>query len=60
MDPKRRLRVLIVTNMYPTPETPAFGSFVRDQVRALQATGAVDIDLFTFAARTTSSTPTTA
>ena len=51
MDPKRRLRVLVVTNMYPTPETPAFGSFVRDQVRALQATGAVDVDLFAFDAR---------
>ena len=53
MDPKRRLRVLVVTNMYPTPETPAFGSFVRDQVQALRATGAVDVDLFTFDARRT-------
>jgi hypothetical protein len=60
MDPERRLRVLVVTNMYPTPETPAFGSFVRDQVHALQATGAVDVDLFAFDARTTSCMPTTA
>jgi hypothetical protein len=48
MDSARRLRVLVVSNMYPTPETPAFGTFVRDQVQALRATGAVDVDLFTF------------
>ena len=30
------VRALIVTNMYPTPEQPALGSFVRDQVQALR------------------------
>ncbi len=39
------LRVLIVTNMYPTPEQPAFGTFVEDQVEALLQAG-VEIDLF--------------
>ena len=39
-----RLRVLIVANMYPSPERPAFGVFVADQVAALRATGEVDID----------------
>ena len=31
------MRVLIVTNMWPTPARPAFGSFVRDQVTAIRA-----------------------
>ena len=39
------MRVLIVTNMWPTPQRPAFGVFVRDQVEALQALGAPDLDL---------------
>jgi teichuronic acid biosynthesis glycosyltransferase TuaC len=39
------MRVLIVTNMYPTPDEPAFGTFVKDQVDALQRAG-VDIDVF--------------
>jgi teichuronic acid biosynthesis glycosyltransferase TuaC len=38
------MRVLIVTNMYPTPEQPAFGTFVKDQVEDLQRAG-VDIDV---------------
>jgi hypothetical protein len=29
------VRALVVTNMYPTPERPPLGSFVRDQVEAL-------------------------
>ena len=33
----RPMRALIVTNMYPTPDRPALGSFVRDQVQALRA-----------------------
>jgi len=33
------LKVLIVTAMYPTPENPAFGSFVRAQVECLRAAG---------------------
>src|SRR4051794_41109575 len=34
--------------MYPTPERPALGSFVRDQVEALRRRGDVDIELFAF------------
>jgi teichuronic acid biosynthesis glycosyltransferase TuaC len=38
------VRVLVVTNMWPTPVDPAFGVFVRDQVEALRARGvAVDV-----------------
>jgi glycosyltransferase involved in cell wall biosynthesis len=43
-----RLRVLLVSNMYPTPTRPAFGVFVADQVAALRATGEVDVELFTW------------
>ncbi len=44
----RRMRALIVTNMYPSPEAPARGSFVRDQVRALERIDDVQLELFTF------------
>ncbi|HUL50887.1 MAG TPA: glycosyltransferase, partial [Gemmatimonadales bacterium] len=30
------LRVLVVTNMYPTPQTPAFGAFVETEVNAIR------------------------
>jgi glycosyltransferase involved in cell wall biosynthesis len=43
------VRALIVTNMYPTPARPALGSFVRDQVAALERTGAAEVELFAFA-----------
>jgi glycosyltransferase involved in cell wall biosynthesis len=43
------VRALVVTNMYPTPERPALGSFVRDQVEALRRRGDVEIELFAFA-----------
>lgn len=33
------LRALVLTNMYPTPEHPAFGTFVADQVASLRAAG---------------------
>jgi teichuronic acid biosynthesis glycosyltransferase TuaC len=33
-------RVLVVSNMWPTPEDPSFGVFVRDQVAALRTAGA--------------------
>jgi glycosyltransferase involved in cell wall biosynthesis len=33
------MKVLIVTNMYPTSEQPAFGTFVEDQVAALRRVG---------------------
>jgi len=32
--------VLVVTNMYPTAQDPAFGTFVRDEVEALRTLGA--------------------
>jgi glycosyltransferase involved in cell wall biosynthesis len=41
------VRGLVVTNMYPSAERPAFGSFVRDQVEALRALGA-DVEVFFF------------
>jgi teichuronic acid biosynthesis glycosyltransferase TuaC len=37
--PAAALRVLVVSNMYPTPEEPWFGSFVRDQIEDLERTG---------------------
>src|ERR1700760_4289401 len=43
------MRALVVTNMYPSPERPALGSFVRDQVEALRRTGEVELDVFAFA-----------
>jgi teichuronic acid biosynthesis glycosyltransferase TuaC len=42
------LRALVVTNMYPTPERPALGSFVRDQVEALRRRDDVELELFAF------------
>ena len=38
------MRVLVVTNMYPQPETPAFAVFVEDQVRSLRELG-VEVDV---------------
>jgi teichuronic acid biosynthesis glycosyltransferase TuaC len=38
------MKVLIVTNMYPSAERPEFGSFVKDQVEALRRLG-VEIDV---------------
>jgi glycosyltransferase involved in cell wall biosynthesis len=43
------VRALIVTNMYPTPQRPALGSFVRDQVQALQRIAGLDLEVFAFA-----------
>ena len=42
------MRALIVTNMYPSPQHPALGSFVKDQVDALKRTGQVELELFAF------------
>ena len=39
------MRVLVVTNMYPSPDRPWSGVFVRDQVDSLRRTG-VDVDVF--------------
>src|SRR3954465_9918687 len=38
--------------MYPTPERPGSGPFVRDQVEALRRRGDVEVELFTFPAGT--------
>src|SRR3954470_16349623 len=42
------MRVLVVTNLWPTPEAPARGGFVKDQVEALQAIEGLTVELFTF------------
>ncbi len=42
------MRALIVTNMYPTPERPWLGGFVRDQVDALRRLAGVDVEVFSF------------
>jgi hypothetical protein len=41
------MRVLVVTAMYPTPEKPASGTFVKEQVDSLREAG-VDVDVFAF------------
>ena len=43
------LRALVVTNMYPSPARPALGSFVRDQVRALQCIDGLHVQVHAFA-----------
>ena len=42
------LRVLVVTNLYPSEARPAVGPFVRDQVEALRRRDDVEVELFTF------------
>jgi glycosyltransferase involved in cell wall biosynthesis len=44
------LRVLVITNMYPTRAEPGFGCFVRDQVDDLRALG-VDVEVLPFDGR---------
>ncbi|HEY2371517.1 MAG TPA: glycosyltransferase [Gaiellaceae bacterium] len=44
------MRVLIVTNMYPTPTEPAFGSFVKDQADDLRSLG-LDVEEVAFDGR---------
>ena len=39
------MKVLVVCNMYPSPEKPASGTFIQEQVEALRKEG-VDIDVF--------------
>jgi glycosyltransferase involved in cell wall biosynthesis len=41
------MRVLVVTNMYPTPSAPQRGRFVRDQVESLRSIPELEIELFT-------------
>ena len=43
------MRALVVTNMYPSPQHPALGSFVYDQVQALRRLGEVELEVFSFA-----------
>jgi teichuronic acid biosynthesis glycosyltransferase TuaC len=43
------VRALIVTNMYPTPDHPALGSFVADQVQALRRLNDPQLELEVFA-----------
>lgn len=42
------MRALVVTNMYPTPQRPALGRFVLDQVEALRRREDVEVELFAF------------
>jgi teichuronic acid biosynthesis glycosyltransferase TuaC len=42
------MRVLIVTNMWPSVSEPALGSFVRDQVEALRQLDDAEIEVFAF------------
>jgi glycosyltransferase involved in cell wall biosynthesis len=42
------MRVLVVTNMYPTAERPALGPFVRDQVEALRRRPDLEVELYAF------------
>src|SRR4029078_8307523 len=42
------MRAVIVTSMWPGPEAPARGSFVRDQVDALRRLPGVDVEVFAF------------
>jgi glycosyltransferase involved in cell wall biosynthesis len=42
------VHVLVVTNLYPTPERPEYGRFVRDQVDALRRRSDVEVELFSF------------
>ena len=42
------MRVLVVTNMYPSPERPELGRFVADQVAALREIDGLEVELFAF------------
>jgi len=44
------MRVLVVTNMYPNPDEPWFGSFVRDQVEDLAGLG-LELEVLRFDGR---------
>lgn len=44
------MRVLVVTNMYPSEALPSFGTFVHDQVVALREAG-VEVDVLSFNGR---------
>lgn len=42
------MRVLVVTNLYPTERRPGLGPFVRDQVDALRALDGIEVELHAF------------
>lgn len=42
------MRALIVTNMWPSPQDPELGAFVRDHVDALRRVEGVEIDVYAF------------
>jgi glycosyltransferase involved in cell wall biosynthesis len=42
--PEKKMKVLVVTNMYPTQERPDYGIFVWEQVEAVRREG-VDVDV---------------
>jgi teichuronic acid biosynthesis glycosyltransferase TuaC len=42
------MRVLVVTNLWPTPDAPARGGFVKDQVEALSAIEGMSVEVFSF------------
>jgi glycosyltransferase involved in cell wall biosynthesis len=42
------VRVLVVTNLYPTARRPALGPVVRDQVDALRVLDGIEVDLHSF------------
>ncbi len=44
------MRVLVVTNLYPHPGAPDFGTFVRDEVESIRSLG-VHVDVFFFNGR---------
>ena len=44
------MKVLVTTAMYPTPERPAFGSFIRTQVESLRRVG-VDVEVLVLEGR---------
>lgn len=41
------MRVLTVTNMYPTPDRPAYGTFIKEQVDSLREAG-IEVDVLAF------------
>lgn len=42
------MRALVFTNLYPSAQSPARGSFVRDQAAELERLPGVELELFTF------------
>lgn len=54
------MRALVITNMYPSPQDLARGSFVRDQVHALRRLPDLEVELFAFTTRGATAYPTAA